>query len=163
MQEPPTRVTTGHNGHYLLLLVISCCPQSTGGKACFHLHLPTKKKHFAPCPKHSLVDCFFSAMLLFLFLFVCLLVLFYTSLFVCLYAELPSFPVVLYSLFQKAALTLGSFILPSLLLQMVLLSCNSKIFGCWGQQVIHKSVLVSFSSQWGTRVEMHLLWKSFSH
>lgn len=71
---------------------------------------------------------------------------------------------VLYGSFQKAVLALGSLTLPSLLLQMVLLSCNSEVFGQGGQQVIiHELFLAAFSSQSGARVEMHLLWTSFSH
>lgn len=157
-------MTTGHNGHHPLLPV-TLLGAPRAGKASFKLHLPTKMKHFAPCPKDSLVDCFFNAVLLFLGFggFFCLFVVWFGWGFFE-QNNFFSFAVALYGLFQKAALALGSLILPSLLLQMVLLSCNSKIFGHRGQQVIiHKLFLASFSSQSGTRVEMHLLWTSFSH
>lgn len=68
-----------------------------------------------------------------------------------------SFCSFIWFLSQKAVLALGSLTLPSPLLQMVLLSFNSKIFGHRGQQVIiHQLFLAAVSSQSGTRVEMHL-------
>lgn len=166
MQEPPTRVTTGHNGHHLLFLVtFLVAPKALEAKpasisTCLLrwntlLHI----LNIAWLTASPVQHCFFCS-----FLFVCWGICFYfvLYLFVRLLSR-TSFFSCGFIQFQKAALTLGSFTFPSLLLQMVLLSCNSKIFGCWGQQVINKLVLVSFSSQSGTRVEMHLLWTSFSH